>query len=452
MAMLADSLVQAMYDGRSVTFLNNLIQGQAQHPVSTYLREVDQLLWNVAAVVVLISTLALVLEITRCLRTDRLSLAISALGIIILPVILGIAGIMMHSSVLKQSAMLLFIACLALAIALFLYKDEQERVFQAARSSLLGIIAFTLIFFFSGELMLRFFFASGESFGSRVGPIASRFEQDFVFNRFDGPSRGPDISEQIPRGKVRILIQGDSITWGQGIRDEQSLFSFQLLELLRKDKPGLEIAVLAQPGREIDGHLAQLEHWGELVAPDIIVYQFFANDMELDRHQGRPVAPGRYWRRLFFHRFMVSYSYLWFFLDYELDQLLPGTSQTYEDYLTANYSPGTAGWAKFVDTFQQWLAQARQLTPNILVALYPVSDGSGNRRLTSIYDAVEKLCKDEGIDTIDLWDELSTLAVANDLYASRFDGHPGEAAHGAIAGALYEKLHASDLINAQQLP
>jgi lysophospholipase L1-like esterase len=415
MAMLADSLVQAMYDGRSVTFLNNLIQGQAQHPVSTYLREVDQLLWNVAAVVVLISTLALVLEITRCLRTDRLSLAISALGIIILPVILGIAGIMMHSSVLKQSAMLLFIACLALAIALFLYKDEQERVFQAARSSLLGIIAFTLIL-------------------------------------FDGPSRGPDISEQIPRGKVRILIQGDSITWGQGIRDEQSLFSFQLLELLRKDKPGLEIAVLAQPGREIDGHLAQLEHWGELVAPDIIVYQFFANDMELDRHQGRPVAPGRYWRRLFFHRFMVSYSYLWFFLDYELDQLLPGTSQTYEDYLTANYSPGTAGWAKFVDTFQQWLAQARQLTPNILVALYPVSDGSGNRRLTSIYDAVEKLCKDEGIDTIDLWDELSTLAVANDLYASRFDGHPGEAAHGAIAGALYEKLHASDLINAQQLP
>ena len=303
---------------------------------------------------------------------------------------------------------------------------------RRVRRALLGIVSFALIFFVSGEIILRVFFASGETFTSHGGPIVARFERDFVFNKFDGPSRGPEPVDRRTPDQIRILVQGDSITWGQGIRDEQDLFSFRLLNLLRDDNLNVQMAVLAKPGREIDDHKEQLDRWGEAVAPNIIIYQWFVNDMELD-HRGRPHARGRLWRRLFFHKTMMSHSYLWFFLDYGLGRALPKGSQRYQDYLLANYRAGSPRWEESVEIFREWLASAKRLTPNILVALYPMSDHEGKRALGAIYEDFSELCISEGVEVIDLWQPLSALAKQKELFASRYDDHPGAAAHDVIA-------------------
>jgi hypothetical protein len=111
---------------------------------------------------------------------------------------------------------------------------EQNRraVVQTLGKLALGVGVFGVIFFLAGELCLRLVFWEGESFSAHNGPIVKRFERDFRLNRFDGPSRGPEPSgPKHPRG-VRILIQGDSITWGQGVRNEEQLFSNRLLTRL----------------------------------------------------------------------------------------------------------------------------------------------------------------------------------------------------------------------------
>jgi lysophospholipase L1-like esterase len=63
-----------------------------------------------------------------------------------------------------------------------------------------------------------------------------RFERDFKFNGF-GHSRGPAVSGREKEGTVRLLVQGDSITWGQGIREEQKVYPALLLKMLQKQNP-----------------------------------------------------------------------------------------------------------------------------------------------------------------------------------------------------------------------
>lgn len=176
-------------------------------------------------------------------------------------------------------------------------KVGQVAFLRKARTYL-AIAAITIIVSLGfGELYLRVAYSQGMSFSAKNGPLVARFERDFRFNRYDGPSRGPEVVGPKGENDVRILIQGESITWGQGVKNERSLYSSVLRERWRSISPNVEVAVLAGPGREIDGHLEQLGKWGDEIVPDVIVYQWFINDLELDKSH-RP-GGDRGWRRLF---------------------------------------------------------------------------------------------------------------------------------------------------------
>ena len=87
------------------------------------------------------------------------------------------------------------------------------------------LLVATLIAVAVGEIGMRLYYWDGTSFGTHWGPLVERFERDFRFNRFDGPSRGPETSGHKAPGAVRILVQGDSITWGQGVKREADLYT-----------------------------------------------------------------------------------------------------------------------------------------------------------------------------------------------------------------------------------
>ena len=121
--------------------------------------------------------------------------------------------------------------------------DQSTKIITITFCSLLAM-------FIIGEGFLRWVFRDGMSFGNHVGPIVERFERDFKVNRFDGPSRGPEIWGDKPPSQVRILFQGDSVTWGQGLKDEDDLYTSRLLAHLKSENPQIEGAVLAKPGRD----------------------------------------------------------------------------------------------------------------------------------------------------------------------------------------------------------
>lgn len=292
----------------------------------------------------------------------------------------------------------------------------------------------------TGEVFLRLTYWDGLSFGRHRGPMVRRFERDFEFNRFDGPSRGPDTIGRNSRDAIRILVQGDSITWGQGVKEEDRLYTNRLLSRFQQDCSTVEMAVLAKAGREIDGHLEQLVKWGHEIRPDIIVYQWYINDMELDK-RGRPSKGSNPpWRRLFFHYLLAEYSYLWFFVDDRLASIWPSGSGSYAAYMIQGYARGTPGWQEFERLFREWAEEARRLTPSVLVALYPHDPGSESA-FAVIYEQMVELCRDAGIDTFHLSEAFSEYRDDfSPLTSSRFDGHPGALAHQLMADGLYDHM------------
>lgn len=337
----------------------------------------------------------------------------------------------------------------ALAIALGLgwlwlrRRPEPRRaaVLSGLRSFSLRALAVVAIAFASGELALRLLFWDGVSFGNHDGPFVRRFERDFVTNRYDGPSRGPEVDGPKRPGHPRILIQGDSISWGQGVKPESEIYSFRLLERLRARNPRIEVAALAYGGREINGHLEQLRKWGDRLAPDVIVYQWFINDIELDK-SGRPQSDPP-WRKLFLHPLLSSVSCFWFFVDDALVKLLP-QERSYVDYIETDFAEGTPKWRAFEQEFARWAAEARRLTPRVVVMLYPRPRAADAFQFAEFHRRVVALARSHGLEALDLGEALSVhRGHYQRLWASRFDPHPSALAHETMAGALAERLLAT---------
>jgi lysophospholipase L1-like esterase len=290
-----------------------------------------------------------------------------------------------------------------------------------------------------GELFLRAAYPDGLSFSHHGGPLVRRFERDFTFNHFDGPSRGPEVFGSKRPDEIRILVQGDSITWGQGVKEETSLYTDRLLKMLNADDPQIRVAVLARVGREIDGHLVQLRRWGQEIDPDVIVYQWYINDLEIDKSH-RPHSD-RVWQRFFLHRYLKQASYAWFFLDYRLNLLLPSDALSYEDYIEAEFAPGTLGWQRFAEEFHAWATEAKKLTPLVLMALYPRVESS-HVQFLKMHSEMRALGEQEGIRVVDLTPSLDSFKDNYErAYASPFDDHPNAAVHDRIAGTLYNHIH-----------
>lgn len=233
---------------------------------------------------------------------------------------------------------------------------------------------------------------------------------------------------------------GDSITWGQGVRDERALFSQLLLDRIRADVPDAEMAVLAKPGRNMDGHLEQIRKWGSVVDPDVIVYQWYINDMELDgpRHSAAP----RPWRKFFLYPLLMQHSYFWVVLDYYFDQLWPSGSGTFVEYIEGDFAEDTQAWQTFRSMFQSWAAEGKALTSKVLIVLFPHPSGSSEIAFQDFHIRMARLAEDEGILALDLAAKFVEEQAGDfsAFQATRFDNHPNARAHAVASNEIYETM------------
>jgi hypothetical protein len=234
-----------------------------------------------------------------------------------------------------------------------------------------------------GEAGLRVWYRDG---GSRTlgGPGGYSFEHDTI----DGELRGPRNLEQKRPGVPRIMVIGDSITYGQGVRDWRQTWPELLVqELERRGRPH-ERAVFAWPGHDMAQHVEAIRRWGSRVDPDILIYQWYVNDLEVLSH--RPNAT-RAWQREPWHSTWRQWSYLYFSLDYYLAKVLPPPERTYSDYLLTDFVPGTLEWTEFERQFHEFGVRAKRIAPRRVMALYPQVPFRGAYPLQPIHDRMREL-------------------------------------------------------------
>jgi hypothetical protein len=88
-----------------------------------------------------------------------------------------------------------------------------------------------------------------------------------------------DYSAAKPPGTFRILVLGDSVTFGHGALYETS-YPFLLEQRLREWRPDVkwEVWNLAVPGYNTAQELAQLQQVGDRYQPDLVIVGVFLND------------------------------------------------------------------------------------------------------------------------------------------------------------------------------
>lgn len=295
----------------------------------------------------------------------------------------------------------------------------------------------------ASEVLLRILYRDG---GRRTlgGPGGHEFEYTYLDPAKE--LRGPAASGAKAPGVSRLMVMGDSITWGQGVTAWTDTYPAKLLDTLNAAGPKYDMAVFARPGKEIDGHVATIASSIADVSPDIVVYQWYNNDVELSKG-ARPVST-RAWRGWSGHDTLKRWSYLYYVLDFALDVYLPQRGRTYVQYLEEDYAEGTPGWRAFTQAFHTWATYATGYAQRTIMVLYPPVPKTAltdmRRRVTALAEgqtlAVAPAQMTHTIGTLDRSGEgaLSAAGVTGELART-----PGvRLAHGAYTATLQLRLDA----------
>ena len=248
----------------------------------------------------------------------------------------------------------------------------------------LALLIAAALFLSTGEAALRILFRDA---GRRTlgGPGGRSFEhltigrEELRGRRDTGPHRD---------GVPRLMVIGDSITYGQGVRDWHDTWPEVLAATLEGEGKPHELAVFAEPGRDIPKHLEELERWGPVVKPDVLIYQWYVNDIEVMSHRPNRTQP---WQRWPGHEWLRRTSYLYYFLDHRASELMPPPDRTYVDYIVQDFRPGTGEWSEFERYFHAFAVRAAALAPRRILMLYPQVPYRERYPLQPLHEAMKAL-------------------------------------------------------------
>jgi lysophospholipase L1-like esterase len=89
---------------------------------------------------------------------------------------------------------------------------------------------------------------------------------------------GPLPGAKAP-GTYRVVVLGDSFTWGYGVAEEEAYPAVLARRLAERSQRRVEVVNLGLPGAGPLDYLHHLRHTGAELAPDLVVVGLFANDV-----------------------------------------------------------------------------------------------------------------------------------------------------------------------------
>lgn len=254
----------------------------------------------------------------------------------------------------------------------------------------------------------------------------------------------PSIPAKQP-GEFRIIVLGDSFTFGPGIEYER-LYTSLLRSRLRRTHPEVSVINLAVEGYNILQYEAVLEEVGLRLDPDMVLVAMFpVNDFELgDYENHRRIAAGGLPSAPWYQSLYVYRAYL-----YRVPDL---AGKALQRVLPQHGSGGPdPGWDLNVAALKQIHELTGHRSLPLAVALLPHTKGFETQR--RIFARVSAVCEAEHLDCLDLLAAFRTLGVRDGaLVLNAIDSHPNETYNRLIAeqlapyiGARLPKAHGTVL-------
>ena len=279
--------------------------------------------------------------------------------------------------------------------------------------------------------------------------------------------RGKEVAPAKPPGSARVLVLGDSFTYGIGVADDET-FSARLAAL----DPRADVLNTGVNGYGTAQELLLLRDQGLALRPDVVVVAFFWNDVGNSFSRSFPrfvledgtlrwpeplasappqvAAPRRPWLR---------YSHAYRFLSDRLKlasfriKLLLGLPLETTDFV--NESDRDAAWQLSAELLRAIRDQAGSVGARTVLAIIPdqvqVEEGVTVVGLDpadyEVQPRMRQVCERLGIPVIDLLPPLRE-AYATDGQALYYpkDRHLNARAHAVVARALRAELAGLDLL------
>ena len=229
-------------------------------------------------------------------------------------------------------------------------------------------------------------------------------------------------------GKLRILMLGDSLTVGWGVRSEDT-FSARIAQKYRGKNIDAEVI---NTGVGNYNTIQEVEYFfteGYKYKPDIVVLNFSFNDAEPVPDDHPPSGLAR-----------ICYSCI--FIQGRWDTLQRKFFGEYDwtDYYLSLYGDGQArGWLNAKKYVGKLADYCRTNHINLLIANLPELHDVQNYRLQSITTLVHQAANEYGVAFVDLLPYLKDRD-SSALWVTPADPHPNALAHSLIARGIFDAL------------
>jgi hypothetical protein len=305
----------------------------------------------------------------------------------------------------------------------------------------LGLLLATLVVLsVIGEFAIRVVFRDITTTADNGSYFARRWKKSHVRRNTLG-LREREFEWNKPNGLYRIVVIGDSFTFGQGI-PERDRFTNLLEKKLTEQGSDYKYEVLnfGRPGTDTLDHVAFLREVAIESRPDFVLLQWYFNDIEGRDRSGRPkVLPllpfGTRHSQL--HRSSALYYLInqqWHLLQEAL-----GISGSYDEYMLQRFGdPESTASQDAMLPLKDFIERCQDTETAVGIVLFPhFSDLGRDYPFGFLHDRVLRLCTEKDISCLDLRSIFTAYGTEyRKLWVNQFDSHPGPLANRLAAEAI----------------
>lgn len=260
--------------------------------------------------------------------------------------------------------------------------------------------------------------------------------------------RDKEWRESRPEGVFRILVLGDSFTFGAGVPETDSLLTRRLEATLNARGTGTRFEVLNA------GHSGwnTKQEWDFLVDrgldfhPDLVILAYVINDAERENtaFEELKFLPDPY------ESWIKRRSYLYYFVESRTQRLFErlGLVDQYSDYLLRLYRSDEPYLSEHRHYLEAVIEDSRRHDAEVLFLIWPIFFHMDDYPFTVAHDLVKSVAAAHQTPVLDLLDVFRGMDERR-LIVNPYNYHPNEYANAIAAQALARTLTDLDLIPAR---
>ena len=309
--------------------------------------------------------------------------------------------------------------------------------FHYLNKSLINLTIFTLSLFIcliliEGVLIIN----SSESEDNYV--LTKKFHEKYVQYNKHG-YRDYEYNLQKSEGIFRVLVLGDSQTFGHGIKNLKDTWVKKLEEKLQKEgrNKSIEVLNISGPGWNSDTHLYELFKNGFQFNPDLVILAYYHNDIPFPTSVNCNSSD----RKIIQNIKILQSSKLFSFIDFRINRLLEkvGEKPSYSDCLNQVYD--SVGWEMekfYLDIIGLALLMKKiHFMVTVIPIIHQLDD---DYPLLGAHKKLKEFSYQRKIEFLDFYEKSFKNINAGYLKISKTDNHLNQRASDIIADTLFNRL------------